>query len=372
MSAVPDGAADATGGTSAADAPAPAPAPVGGRALVLGGGGLLGAMYEIGVLAALEKESRGRAPAFNIYVGTSGGSVVAALLAAGYSASELLGMVDAFSPANLCRLDVAALLRAACRLGSRLVRRVFTGEFPRSAPLFGLLALLQEAVPAGLLSLEPLEGFIRERILARGLEDDFSALPRRLYIPAIDLDTGERIVFGDTTTASHSAPAALRVSTAVAASCSIPRFFKPVSTGERDLIDGGIADALNLDVALDRGAREVLVVNPMVAPLNDRDSRCLPSTEGGCGHVAEQGLVVALGQAIKISHMIHTAMSFRLHRLTHPEATVDVVQPDRLVLDLDNPMDFRGRARLLSLGERDGSSFAACHRQSRERESVPA
>ena len=161
-----------------------------------------------------------------------------------------------------------------------------------------------------------------------------------------------RIVFGDPPLATA------RVSTAVAASCAIPRFFKPVSMDNRDFIDGGIADALNLDLALDRDASDVLVVNPLVAPLNDRESRCLPSREGGCGRVVEQGLVVTLGQAIKIGHMMHSGMSFRLHQITHPSATIEIIQPNRLVVDLDNPMDFRGRTRLLARGESDGIRYA--------------
>ena len=329
------------------------------RALVLGGGGLLGAMYEIGCLAALEREMPRETPAFDLYVGTSGGSVVASLLAAGYSASELLEMVESFSPSNLFRVDLTALRRAAVRLPFQLARKVLRGLFRRPAPLFDTLAVLQEAVPAGLLNLQPLAGFLQELIRARGLEDTFEALPHRLYIPAIDLDTGERIVFGD------PSPAGARVSTAVAASCAIPRFFQPVVSRDRNLIDGGIADALNLDVALNRGASEVLVVNPLVAPLNDRETRCLPSPGGGCGHVAEQGLVVTLGQAMKVSHMIHTDMSFRLHRLTHPEVPIVVIQPDRLDVDLDNAMDFRQRNRLLALGEKDGIRFASPYRQAR-------
>ena len=324
-----------------------------GTALVLGGGGLLGAIYEIGCLAALERAAPRWMPGFDLYVGTSAGAVVASLLAAGYSASDLLDSVDSFSPGNLCRLDLNALLRASVRLPYRWARGTLAGMFRRPSPVFGALALLQEAVPAGLLSLDPLAGFIRERLRARGLEDAFEALPHRLQIPAIDLDTGERVLFGDPQHARAS------VSVAVAASCAIPRFFQPVSSGGRDFVDGGIADALNLDVALSWGAREALVVNPMVAPLNDRDSRCLPSRNGGCGHVAEQGLVATLGQAIKISHMIHSATSFRLHRLTHPEVRVEVIQPDRLEVDLDSPMDFRGRDRVLALGKSDGIRLAS-------------
>jgi predicted acylesterase/phospholipase RssA len=61
------------------------------RALVLGGGGLLGAMFQIGVLAALEEADPDRTE-FDLVVGTSGGAVVAALLAAGMRPTELRRM----------------------------------------------------------------------------------------------------------------------------------------------------------------------------------------------------------------------------------------------------------------------------------------
>jgi predicted acylesterase/phospholipase RssA len=44
---------------------------------VLGGGGILGAVYVIGTLAAMEKTSGARAHLFDIFVGTSAGSFVA-------------------------------------------------------------------------------------------------------------------------------------------------------------------------------------------------------------------------------------------------------------------------------------------------------
>ncbi len=136
---------------------------------MLGGGGLLGAMYEIGCLAALDRA--GALPAFDLYVGTSGGSVVAALLAAGYRPSELLSMAESFSPANLSRLELTAFLRATVRLSSQVAGQFLTGMFRRRPWLSETLALLQTAVPAGLLNLDPLVEFLQERIRVRGLED---------------------------------------------------------------------------------------------------------------------------------------------------------------------------------------------------------
>lgn len=322
-----------------------------GRALVLGGGGFLGALYEIGCLRALERRGGPGALDFDFVVGTSGGAVVAALLAAGYRPGELYENARSFSPSELCRLDFRALVRVSARFPYHFLRNLFRGIVRGSSALVEFQEVVQQAVPVGLFQLAPLARFIRHRLEAKGVPDSFQALPGRLYVPAIDLDTGERVVFGDP---EHSSA---NVSAAVAASCAIPRYFQPVSMGDRDFIDGGIGDVLNLDVALERGAGELLAVHPIVAPLNDRRARCLPSRAARCGRLAEQGLVAVLAQAIKISHMHCTDTALRLATLRRPDVRLEVIEPDRLEVELDHPMDVRGRDRVLALGEADGNRF---------------
>ena len=63
-------------------------------ALALAGGGVIGGMYEVGALSALEERLASRQAAFDIYVGCSAGSVVAALLASGIRASEIYQIHD--------------------------------------------------------------------------------------------------------------------------------------------------------------------------------------------------------------------------------------------------------------------------------------
>ncbi len=65
------------------------------RALILAGGGVIGGMYEVGALAALEETVPGfRANDFDLYVGSSAGSVVGALMANGVPPGDLYAILD--------------------------------------------------------------------------------------------------------------------------------------------------------------------------------------------------------------------------------------------------------------------------------------
>src|SRR5256714_14757685 len=91
-------------------------------ALALAGGGVIGGMYEVGALAALEERLNGAGRGFDVYVGCSAGSVVACLLANGISATEIYRLVDPElpDPLNFPRhpgFAPDALPRAAPRLG---------------------------------------------------------------------------------------------------------------------------------------------------------------------------------------------------------------------------------------------------------------
>src|SRR5207249_1008224 len=62
--------------------------------LALAGGGVVGGMYEVGALSALEERLNGAGRGFDLYVGCSAGSVVASLLAGGVRAREIYQILD--------------------------------------------------------------------------------------------------------------------------------------------------------------------------------------------------------------------------------------------------------------------------------------
>src|SRR5437762_13405673 len=96
--------------------------------LALAGGGVIGGMYEVGALAALEERLNGAGRGFDVYVGCSAGSVVACLLANGISATEIYRIVDQDlpDPLNFRRNAVFAsdaFRRATARFGKLVDRK---------------------------------------------------------------------------------------------------------------------------------------------------------------------------------------------------------------------------------------------------------
>src|SRR5215217_5899623 len=80
-------------------------------ALVLGGGGFTGAVYEIGALRALDLLSVNRSVTdFDIFVGTSAGSFVAAMTANGVSPEEMMRVLDRQAPSPFPEIALSTLL----------------------------------------------------------------------------------------------------------------------------------------------------------------------------------------------------------------------------------------------------------------------
>src|SRR6202167_829079 len=81
-------------------------------ALVLGGGGFTGGVYEIGALRALDLlATNSTVNQFDVYVGTSAGSFIAALCANGVTPEEMMRVVTSQGPQPFRDVDLADLLR---------------------------------------------------------------------------------------------------------------------------------------------------------------------------------------------------------------------------------------------------------------------
>jgi predicted acylesterase/phospholipase RssA len=293
----------------------------GRTALVCAGGGITGAVYEIGCLRALEDLLDRSVLDFDLYVGVSGGAFVASLLAAGVSPAEMYAVVSSpegqsgWDHAPLFRLGAAEFARRSLRAPKVLAqaaRETLAGRPPRLSDL--ALSLFQ-ALPAGLLDGSGLQEYVAAALRQRGLRDSFRALPRELYVVGVDLDTGEAVAFGDRR--HRDVP----VSRAVQASTALPGLYRPVRIGGRDYVDGGVKKTAHINLAIRHGADLVVCINPLV-PLRSE-------ANGGpfAGHISEKGVTWVLDQVLRI--MLHGRMQYGLerYRAEHPEVDVVVLQP---------------------------------------------
>jgi predicted acylesterase/phospholipase RssA len=303
----------------------------GKTALVLAGGGLTGAVYEIGALRAIDDILVDRTVNdFDIYVGTSAGSLVASLLANGISPETMLQAIAGEHPElptierdHLFHLDYGDLLQWAARVPGRVLKA--WSHYLRhlnDMTLFDLVWQLSEALPAGLYDNSTLERYVRQTIRVYGQSNRFDTLARDLHIIATDLDTSERVVFG------RDYPERVPISRAVAASTAIPVFYKPVRIGSRDYVDGGLRGNASLDVAVEHGADLVVCINPIV-PFDNGDRASIPFFGQDGGYLSQKGFTAVASQVGRINS--HAGLHYHIKQLrkTRPEVDIILIEPSR-------------------------------------------
>lgn len=294
-------------------------------ALALAGGGVIGGMYEVGALSALEERLASRDAAFDIYVGCSAGSVVAALLASGIRASEIYQIhdEDLDDPLNMRRgvLFNANPFRTASRFGRlmwALGKHAIKGRGGRTLP--DVLARAERDLPSGFFTLASLERFIRLGLASRGRGNAFAELGRTLLIPAVDINTAERVVFGAGDLAT------VPISDAVAASSAIPGFFDPYAIGGRDYVDGGVGFCGHADLAAAAGADVVFVVNPLV-----------PNRVLNGGSIRARGVYTIMEQAGRIYSQNLLQLGLASLAVKFPRTAFYLLQPPRDTAHLFGP-----------------------------------
>ncbi|HUF32649.1 MAG TPA: patatin-like phospholipase family protein [Acidimicrobiales bacterium] len=231
-----------------------------GIALVLGAGGVVGHAWHAGVLTALEETTRWDPRSAEIVVGTSAGSVVGALLRGGFAAADIYARSTG---GRLSDEGRRALAQAGIKGPPRSFSRADAATGPRWSPASPGLATRTVLAPW---RLRP--GLLMAGILPRGRVDTTaigdaarafhpSGWPdRSLWLCAVRLDDGHRVVFGrdeGTVDLGH----------AVEASCAIPGFFRPVPIDGRDHVDGGVHSPTNADVLAGLDLDLILVSSSM-------------------------------------------------------------------------------------------------------------
>src|SRR3954462_9407316 len=301
-------------------------------ALVLGGGGFTGGVYQIGALRALDLLTVNRSVTdFDVYVGTSAGSLIASLVANGVSPEQMMRTVNDQVPHSLPPLDRSMLLRlnrsemALKALKLPLHAVSVTRNLVRSLGAISavdLVLALGDALPSGIYTGEGIELYLREALAGDGRTDDFRLLQNELYLVATDLDTCERIVLG------AEGWDDIPISAAVRASTALPMVYAPYRVRERELVDGGIVSTTNLDIAVEAGAKLIVVVNPLVPFVNDF-SKSIPTLFGTrVRRVSDMGFP-------KIGYQTFKLLAYqRLHEMAshwkerYPGVDIVLVEPD--------------------------------------------
>jgi NTE family protein len=212
-----------------------------GRAVVLGGGGVTGVAWELGVIAGLAEKGIDLTGA-DLLIGTSAGSVVAAQITSGTPIEELYDeQLVSTGREVVAKLRLSILVRlgwAAARGGDEqtVLRRV------------GAMARRAKTMPQA----------ERKAIIDARLPN--KQWPRqRLLITAIAIDSGEFATF--------DRDSGVSLVDAVAASCAVPGVWPPSDVNGRLFMDGGIRSPANIDLVSRQGQTydRVVVIAPLTA-----------------------------------------------------------------------------------------------------------
>lgn len=263
-------------------------------ALVLSGGASLGAV-QAGLLRALM--NTGFRP--NLIVGTSVGALNGAFLAFHPDKDGAARLVDIWKSLRDARLFDRNPLRMALRLATRR---------------------------ACLLSSDFLQDIIRQHLPA----DDFAATEVPLYVTTTNLTRGEKAVF-------HEGP----ISPAILASTAVPGLFCPIEIEGELYADGGIMANLDLETAVELGARDILAIDVVGAQTKVHPTR----------------MVSIVTRSLEL--MLQERVERDLERLSK-RARITVLRPpikESVGLGLS---DLRHVDRLIERAERFGEQLLAC------------
>jgi NTE family protein len=301
-------------------------------ALVLGGGGFTGGVYEMGALRAFDLLAVNRTVNdFDIYVGTSAGAFVASMVSNGVTPEEMFRVLDKALPSPIENASLRTLLRPNYRgfvssmaaLPLRVaatVRRLASNVGEIS--MVDLVMALAEGLPTGVYHNRGIEQYVRNVLSDPDRSNDFRELANELRVVATDLDTCERIVFGEGEWDN------VPISRAVAASGALPIVYEPYELRGRQLIDGGIISTTNVDVAVEAGAKFIVVVNPLVPYVNDFETR-IPTVFGSrVRRVSDMGMPAIGNQAFRLLAHARLHLAIESWKERFPDVDIILIEPE--------------------------------------------
>lgn len=304
-------------------------------ALCLAGGGVEGLLWELGVLRALNSYFENcRVTDFDLYFGISAGAYIAAILANNIQPEELIAafenqshVLDHLNSKIIYDLNYPEFIQRAMILLRQLLRtRKSYGR---------LVASLIKSIPSGLCRGDRLEAYMQRQFQRLDVPDDFRELKKKLYIGATDQDTAEPVVFGDQGFRD------VRISEAVHASAALVPFYRPKEINGRYYVDGAYTRTTNFQLAIEKGAKLIVILDPLV-----------PLSINRPGYVLQRGGVFGSIQGIKSMSHSRFTRAFESALRTYPEITFVLIRPEAKDMRImsGSPMKYKIRKETQKLG----------------------
>ncbi|HEX8299068.1 MAG TPA: patatin-like phospholipase family protein [Rubricoccaceae bacterium] len=320
--------------------------------LALAGGGPEGAIYEIGVLRALDDALDGLdLNDVPVTVGVSAGAFVGASLANGITTAQLARSVIGNEPGEhpfrpelfLAPAFGEYMRRAVSVPGLALDAVVSALRHPTatSGLVSTLIDRLGRAVPVGVFDNGPLREYLEMVYSRPGRTDDFRKLKNELYVVATDLDASTSVRFG--------APGRddVPISLAVQASTALPGLYPPVEIDGRHYVDGVLNKTVHASVAFDRGARLVIAVNPIV-PVDTEHAVAAGAMRDG--RLVDRGMPGVMAQTFRT--LIHSRMASGMaaYRERYEGADLVLFEPrrDDYTMFFTNVFSFAAREEVIA------------------------
>jgi hypothetical protein len=216
----------------------------------------------------------------------------------------------------------------------------------REMSMVDVVTGLAEGLPSGIYHNRGIESYMREVLSDPDRTDDFRELDRELYLVATDLDTCERITLGAGEWAD------VPISKAVAASGALPIVYEPYELRGRQLVDGGIISTTNVDLAVEAGAKFIVVVNPLVPYVNDFEKR-IPTIFGSrVRRVSDMGMTAIGNQAFRLLAHARLHLAIESWNERFPDVDIILIEPefdDELMFGT-SILDYSARLRIAKHG----------------------
>src|SRR3546814_688059 len=329
--------------------------------LASAGGDPIGGMYELGALRALDEALYGLDPTdLDSYVGVSSGAFLAA------------GLANRMSTADMCRIFITGDSDDARFRADTFLRPALFEYLQRAASLPRLTfdwwrSLLLDPldmrwsdlvnrfgglVPTGLFDNAEVERFLRDIFTRRGRSNDFRELDAKLFVVAVELDSGEPVLFG--ADGWDDVP----ISRAVQASAALPGLYPPVEVRGRHLVDGALRRTMHASVLLERDIDLLIGINPLVpfnAGLGDARGGAAVDDANDGQRLVNGGLPAVLSQTFRT--LLQSRMHVGLARYAQQYPGIDqmVFEPNAHDGELfhTNAFSFAARRRVCQLAWRN-------------------